>query len=151
MRLVRPDFLSPQFPPRPVWRQGEQPQSRLEPLRNAAVQLDSDFATPSLRFHHAGQGNELTADFQRPSFQNLQRETLMLADSRRTQQSPQSPRHPALRADHLAYIVRSDSQFENVAVQLSHRNLLRFVNQRLRHLLDQGAYVPGLLTHDRSN
>ena len=56
---MRPKFFDLQLAPLAVLRESEQSQTNAEAVRNVAVQLDCDFATASLRFSHAGQGNEL--------------------------------------------------------------------------------------------
>jgi hypothetical protein len=60
--LVRPEFFNLQFAPAVILRKSEQLQANSKPVRNVAVQLDCDFATTSLRFPHARQGDELAAD-----------------------------------------------------------------------------------------
>src|SRR5271165_3381258 len=60
--FVRPKFFNPQLAPAVVGRKSEQPQADSEPVRNIAVQLDCDFATPPLGLPHTGQGNELAGD-----------------------------------------------------------------------------------------
>lgn len=56
---MRPKFFDVQLAPVAILRQSEQPQTNFKAVWNVAVQLDRDFATASLRFPHAGQGNEL--------------------------------------------------------------------------------------------
>ena len=59
---MRPEFFDPQLAPAVVLRESEKLQANSEPVGNIAVQLDCDFATASLRFSHAGQGDELAGD-----------------------------------------------------------------------------------------
>jgi hypothetical protein len=56
---VGPEFFDLQLAPVAILRESEQFQPNSETVGNVAVQLDCDFATASLRFSHAGQGNEL--------------------------------------------------------------------------------------------
>ena len=59
---MRPEFFDLQFAPAVVLRQSEQLQANSEPVRNIRVQLHRDFAVASLRFSHAGQGDEVAGD-----------------------------------------------------------------------------------------
>ena len=57
--LVRPKFFNSEFAPVAVFGQGPQPYAFDEPVWDVAVQLNRNFAAPSLRLEDAGESNEL--------------------------------------------------------------------------------------------
>ena len=61
---MRPEIFDFQFAPGVLhFRQSEQLHSCGETVRDVAVHFGSDLAVPALRFHDAGQGDELAACF----------------------------------------------------------------------------------------
>jgi len=62
---MRPEFVYLQFTPDCLRlpRQCQQLNAYRESIRHVAENLDRNFASAALRFHHAGQRNELTTCF----------------------------------------------------------------------------------------
>src|SRR6267143_4261806 len=111
------------------------------------MNLSRNFAPPALRLHHAGQRNELAAcstnwfrnqeliPKQRslgllpPLFDNFQGISLVRPYSSSTQHRAHGTDCAPLPADDLAHIALRDLEFNHVAVELLHKNLLGRIHQ----------------------